>query len=348
MFQKIQFEGKNSDYFWVALLGFIKCLCTFGLEIPHYKNKRFAYLCKNIALDKQYLCYDHTNVFYLNVVREIVYILLVSAIVLLLMELYFYAFGLLAVLLFLLPWHINDVNSRFAENLTLCSMNFNWSSNYWVTGCYLVLIPALGILSVVMLPVAMEYTYVHYLGKYLDGTDFHLIVMPLVALLIIVFVPISMKYACEYYVSKFSWNSGRLATQIPLINLYTYFACTILFIAICIFALFALLVWGSGEVPSGRYSAIKWLFILQILCIVGAIIAYRMTVFYCKLLALRALTFREEVIINSEVKLLRFSWINLSNALCACLSFGLLAPWGTCRRYTYLSSSLSFRASLLH
>ncbi|HAD24192.1 MAG TPA: DUF898 domain-containing protein [Alphaproteobacteria bacterium] len=304
--QNIEFSGNSSEYFGIWIVNIFLSIVTLGIYSAWAKVRRENYFKNNTKISGIGFGYHATG---LQILRGRLIAVAFLVAINIAVSIYPILAGLtVPIFLFLVPWILNT-SMRFAARMTSYrNIRFNWHGTYWKTFWFLVIAPALSLLTLgLLLPWASKSCYSYIANFYPYGTS---------------------RFSCQLRVRDFYFYffiGSVLPVLLTTCGAYLFFS--------------GLMIEESALQASDEKAFANSLILLSVFAyffIFLVIIVYSVL---CRNLMVRSLTLSDVARFDSNLSGIKFVWISLSNLVAIMLSIGLLIPWATIRMHAYLSES---------
>ena len=304
--QAIDFQGRARQYFGIWIVNVLLTLVTLGIYSAWAKVRRITYFHNKTLIDGHPLLYHATGLRIL-IGRIIVFtgVIAIQATIEFTPAPIFYGqIALFLIFLVVSPIVIN-ASLRFQARMTSYrNVRFNWRGRYWPTMKYLVLGPVIGLLTLWILYPWMMKRYYRYFANthYYGTTSFDA-------------EPSTREFYCAFLTGVLLPVFLIAIVIVPALLLAIHFLTTDLL---------------SPTIVDAVWFASTYLSFAFFVALVYPVL--------CRNMLLRTLKLGGVVEFKSNVRPLRYNWIQITNILALIFSAGLAYPWTKVRSYRYLAS----------
>lgn len=296
-----EFTGSGGEYFGIWIVNLILSVVTLGIYSAWAKVRRVSYFNNNTRLNGYGFGYHATG-------RQILMGRLLAVAMLAIYSLISYFAPLFSIVLTLaftlaLPFLWN-ASLRFTARMTSYrNVRFDWHGTYWKSLFFLIVGPALGILSLGIL------------------------------------VPLFSKHYYRYLATHHSYGATRFEADPSTKSFYLEFLWCAFITAVGFIVLF---IAASGSVSDFTldqivFVSIVYVYLIAAVAFISAFI-YRIL---CRNLFVRSLVLPGAVEFDTALNPWVYLWITVSNLVATVLSLGLLQPWAKVRARRYLAETLA-------
>jgi uncharacterized membrane protein YjgN (DUF898 family) len=299
--QEIRFSGSGKEYFGIWIVNVILSIITIGIYSAWAKVRRETYFKNNTKIADTGFGYHATGL-------QIFKGRLIAFVVLVVVNLVATFLPLISaatfpLIIFLIPWVLNN-SMRFSARMTSYrNIRFNWHGTYWKTFWFFVIAPIISVVSLgILMPLISKAYYTYFARSHSYGTS---------------------NFSCEPEVKDYYF---AFVMGVFLPSILVTFAITLFVLGL-----------GLDTInPSGAYYAIGQIALLAI------VIAIFFTSFVynvlCRNLMMKSLVLVDVASFDSEISPVKYVWIHVSNLVFTVFSLGLLLPWAKVRLYRYLAN----------
>ena len=306
--QAIDFQGRAGEYFGIWIVNVLLTLITIGIYSAWAKVRRITYFHNRTLIDGHPLLYHATGWRILKGRLIVIALLAAFQAVVFLVSLGLpWAGELLAsaaipAFVILSPLAIN-ATLRFQSRMTSYrNIRFNWHGDFNSTMKTLVVGPMIGLITLGILH------------------------------------PWMMKRYYAYFATNHSYGTTKFEAEADLTEFYSTYLLGVVLPAGVIAVLYAT-GYTLLTLPLGIYSGVVmllalfgWFFAMYL---VFSVMIYPVL---CRNMLLNTMRLGGVVEFRSDVRPVRFVWIQVTNILAVIFSLGMAYPWTNVRTYRYLTS----------
>lgn len=312
-YRAIEFNGSALEYFMVWIVNLLLTFITIGIYGPWAKVRRINYFHNNTVINGFGMGY-HATGGQIFKGRLVALVIIIIANLIASLDLMF-AVLVSVVFFFLMPLALNRSLSFSARNTSWRNIRLQWHGNYWGAFMAIYVVPLVSLISFGLLgPLMTRIFYNFYANNHSFGTT------PFTAEL----------ETGQAYAAFFTALISALVVTAGLAGLAVMIVPAMLASSMSPDA--PAITAGQSLAVAGVYLVVAFFFIFN-----------SVNLALCRNYLLQSLRLGSIVRFESVINPAVFIWIVLSNYAVMLLTFGLMIPWASVRRYNYLCSATEYK-----